>query len=74
MLNDGDVVQIGQHEIMYFDERLSRTRATLGDSEDDAVPMLHDAVHGDRGHAATHASDDDEEDEGALPLRKDQIR
>ena len=27
MLNDGDVVQIGQHEIMYFDERLSRTRA-----------------------------------------------
>ena len=26
MLNDGDVVQIGQHEIMYFDERLSRTR------------------------------------------------
>lgn len=26
MLNDGDVVQIGQHEIMYFDERLSRTQ------------------------------------------------
>jgi general secretion pathway protein A len=26
MLNDGDVVQVGQHEIMYFDERLSRTR------------------------------------------------
>ena len=27
MLNDGDVVQIGQHEIMYFDERLSHSRA-----------------------------------------------
>ena len=26
ILNDGDVVQIGQHEIMYFDERLARTR------------------------------------------------
>jgi len=25
-LNDGDVVQIGHHEIMYIDERLSRTR------------------------------------------------
>ena len=37
MLNDGDVVQIGQHEIMYFDERLSRTRALPGDIEDDAV-------------------------------------
>src|SRR5690606_20216301 len=35
MLNDGDVVQIGQHEIMYFDERMSRTRAL--DGEDDAV-------------------------------------
>ena len=30
MLNDGDVVQIGQHEIMYFDERLSRTRVAVG--------------------------------------------
>ncbi|HLS81075.1 MAG TPA: AAA family ATPase [Steroidobacter sp.] len=84
MLNDGDVVQIGQHEIMYFDERLSRTRVALGDSEDDAVPLLRDAVHGD--HAATHASDDhpgdqdvgDDEDQDqdrgdVAPLRKDQI-
>src|SRR6185503_20158717 len=30
MLNDGDVVQIGQHEVMYFDERLSRTRVLSG--------------------------------------------
>jgi general secretion pathway protein A len=26
VLNDGDVVNIGQHEIMYFDERQARTR------------------------------------------------
>ena len=28
LLNDGDVIQIGQHEIMYFDERMARTRAS----------------------------------------------
>jgi type II secretory pathway predicted ATPase ExeA len=27
VLNDGDVVNIGQHEIMYFDERQARTRS-----------------------------------------------
>jgi type II secretory pathway predicted ATPase ExeA len=69
MLNDGDVVQIGQHEIMYFDERLSRTRASVGDAEDDAVPMLRDVIHGDRNHAATHGEDELEED--VAPLRKD---
>ncbi len=29
MLNDGDVVQIGQHEIMYFDERTNRSRTAF---------------------------------------------
>jgi general secretion pathway protein A len=28
-LNDGDVVQVGQHEIMYIDERAPRLRATV---------------------------------------------
>jgi general secretion pathway protein A len=28
-LNDGDVVQVGQHEIMYIDERLPRVRNSL---------------------------------------------
>jgi type II secretory pathway predicted ATPase ExeA len=69
MLNDGDVVQIGQHEIMYFDERLSRTRVSVGDAEDDAVPMLRDVIHGERNHAATHGEDDLEDD--VAPLRKD---
>ncbi len=29
-LNDGDVVQVGQHEIMYIDERAPRVRITAG--------------------------------------------
>ena len=28
-LNDGDVVVIGKHELIYVDERLARTRASL---------------------------------------------
>ena len=55
MLNDGDVVQIGQHEIMYFDERMARTRASLNEGEDDAVPMLQEPS-GER-HIATLADD-----------------
>jgi hypothetical protein len=57
MLNDGDVVQIGQHEIMYFDDRMARTRVPLGE-EDDAVPLLHDVMQGDRGRPA--GGDEDE--------------
>ncbi|HEX7012082.1 MAG TPA: AAA family ATPase [Steroidobacteraceae bacterium] len=56
MLNDGDVVQIGQHEIMYFDERLSRTRAL---EEDDAVPLVREAVQPDRGQAGTSVDEED---------------
>ena len=35
-LNDGDVVHVGQHEIMYIDERTPRARATI-DHTDTAV-------------------------------------
>jgi general secretion pathway protein A len=35
-LNDGDVVQVGQHEIMYIDERVPRLRGS-GDPTDTAV-------------------------------------
>jgi type II secretory pathway predicted ATPase ExeA len=48
ILNDGDVVQIGQHEIMYFDERLARTRALHAEGDDDAVPMIRGAAHQER--------------------------
>jgi Type II secretory pathway, component ExeA (predicted ATPase) len=53
MLNDGDVVQIGQHEIMYFDERLTRTRVIADAGEDDAVPLPEGYMQGDAGAAAT---------------------
>jgi general secretion pathway protein A len=52
MLNDGDVIQIGQHEIMYFDERMARVRVP-NEGEDDAVPLPHDD-----GHAETIAEED----------------
>jgi len=61
MLNDGDVVQIGQHEVMYFDERLSRTRALPGDIEDDAVPLA-------QGKQAAQETEDDNDDEPAAPM------
>jgi general secretion pathway protein A len=36
-LNDGDVVVLGKHELIYVDERLAKTRNTLNDT----VPGLH---------------------------------
>jgi type II secretory pathway predicted ATPase ExeA len=36
-LNDGDVVQVGQHEIMYIDERVPRVRGA-GDTADTELP------------------------------------
>lgn len=64
ILNDGDVVQIGQHEIMYFDERLARTRAVPGDIEDDAVPMMRNvAPSGVSAPSSETAQDDDIEDD-----------
>ena len=61
MLNDGDVVQIGQHEIMYFDERTNRSRTAFHeiDEEDDGAQPMNDGMGADRGHAATLAQDDD---------------
>jgi general secretion pathway protein A len=69
MLNDGDVVQIGQHEIMYFDERLSRTRVLPGEAEDDAVPMVQDVAKDRR--QTTADTDEDEEAAAPMPIRAD---
>jgi general secretion pathway protein A len=69
MLNDGDVVQIGQHEIMYFDERLSRTRVLPGESEDDAMPLAQDAMQ--ERKQATADTDEDDEPAEPLPIRAD---
>jgi general secretion pathway protein A len=38
-LNDGDVVQVGQHEIMYIDERVPRMRG-IGDTAETELPEL----------------------------------
>ncbi len=63
ILNDGDVVQIGQHEIMYFDERLARTRALSAEGEDDAVPLIRNAMHPERD------PDTEEEEHDERPIR-----
>lgn len=44
VLNDGDVVQIGEHELAYLDERQARSRPHSGLS-DDAVPMLTETMN-----------------------------
>jgi len=64
-LNDGDVIHIGQHEIMYFDERLSRTRVTItGEADDEVVPLLGN------GHRGRPMEDEDEEDDAdSMPAR-----
>jgi general secretion pathway protein A len=36
-LNDGDVVQVGQHEIMYIDERAPRPRHTVETADNEAT-------------------------------------
>jgi hypothetical protein len=71
MLNDGDVVQIGQHEIMYFDERLSRTRALSGEGDDDAVPLVQDAAQDRKQHTADTDEDDEDEAVAPIPIRAD---
>ncbi|HEX2585213.1 MAG TPA: AAA family ATPase [Steroidobacteraceae bacterium] len=41
VLNDGDVIQLGEHELMYMDDRPTRS-PTDNSGGDDAVPMLHE--------------------------------
>jgi pSer/pThr/pTyr-binding forkhead associated (FHA) protein len=36
-LNDGDVVQVGQHEIMYIDERAPRVRSAVDPADTGVV-------------------------------------
>jgi len=50
-LNDGDVVVIGKHEIMYVDERLARARLTSSDGLA-GVPTLDKPVD-DSAHTET---------------------
>ncbi|MGH8289645.1 MAG: AAA family ATPase [Steroidobacteraceae bacterium] len=51
-LNDGDVVLIGKHELIYVDERLARTRGSLNDTVP-GIPVLRaDAAAASRDHEA----------------------
>jgi type II secretory pathway predicted ATPase ExeA len=70
ILNDGDVVQIGQHEIMYFDERLARTRVLNGDGEDDAVPLTLDVSPKQPVARLEEAPEDSDDDSASLHARR----
>ncbi len=61
-LNDGDVVLIGKHELIYVDERAGRARNTLADT----LPELQVL----RDSAAQAAESDEEEDDAGTPLEK----
>ena len=43
-LNDGDVVQVGQHEIMYIDERAPRLRAAADPADGDDAESSEEAA------------------------------
>jgi type II secretory pathway predicted ATPase ExeA len=61
-LNDGDVVLVGKHELIYVDERSPRTRNTLSDTIPGLRTLQENAVAG--------AQTDDEEDGAAsAPLK-----
>jgi type II secretory pathway predicted ATPase ExeA/pSer/pThr/pTyr-binding forkhead associated (FHA) protein len=45
-LNDGDVVLVGKHELIYVDERLARTRGSLNDTVP-GIPVLRADGMGD---------------------------
>jgi general secretion pathway protein A len=45
-LNDGDVVQVGQHEIMYIDERSPRVRNTLDPVDSGVVGIVENSKPG----------------------------
>jgi hypothetical protein len=54
VLNVGDVIQIGQHEIMYIDERQQRPRSSDDELEDDAVPLLDQTMINDIAEPLEH--------------------
>jgi pSer/pThr/pTyr-binding forkhead associated (FHA) protein len=51
-LNDGDIVVIGKHEIMYLDERAARARVMPAESASSRVPTL-EADGDDERHVET---------------------
>jgi general secretion pathway protein A len=62
-LNDGDVVLIGKHELIYVDERAARARNTLSDTMPGLQALRESAT-------AQPAEGDEEEDDAGAPLEK----
>jgi len=69
-LNDGDVVLIGKHELIYVDERLARTRGNLNDTVP-GIPVLQRADGMDRTEDGVDGSEEEEEAVG-LEATRDQ--
>ena len=65
-LNDGDVVLIGKHELIYVDERAARARNTLSDT----VPGGLQALRDDAAEQDGAADDEDEDEAAAAPPQK----
>ncbi|HVC30075.1 MAG TPA: FHA domain-containing protein, partial [Steroidobacteraceae bacterium] len=63
-LNDGDVVLVGKHELIYVDERLARTRTNLNDTVP-GLPVLQRAEK-------AGGREDEEEVEVGLEATRDQ--
>jgi general secretion pathway protein A len=61
-LNDGDVVLVGKHELIYVDERVARGRNTLSETAPGLQALRETA-------AAGSATDDEEEDAEHAPLK-----
>jgi general secretion pathway protein A len=66
ILNDGDVVHIGQHEIMYFDERMARGRSHHVETADDVSALLEDER---RAQEQEESEEDDADSLSAAPRR-----
>jgi general secretion pathway protein A len=64
-LNDGDVVLIGKHELIYVDERAARARNALSDT----VPGLQALKAGESEAEAEAEADDEEDDAQPAPLK-----
>ncbi len=69
-LNDGDVVLIGKHELIYVDERLARTRGSLNDTVP-GIPVLKHA-DGMEGKEEEEKEPEFEETEVGLEATRDQ--
>ena len=64
-LNDGDVVLVGKHELIYVDERLARTRGSLNDTVP-GIPVLQ------RADGLARREEEEEETEVGLEVTRDQ--